>query len=191
MVRGRPRITSNGVRGIPRRKKTRCESRLGRVDSLCQIVQEVLILLLRAFADYVGASGAGGPVRVRPQGLTRGSCVGAVRVPVPRQQRAQFVAFGPPGDYPLQDVGKIGKWFDVVELAGLDQGIGDRPMTGSRFSADTDITIHWLDAPQMGHACAHDADSQTAGLREAAIRFQERNYSLSGPKALLATISGG
>ena len=138
MVRGRPRITLPGVRGIPRRKKTRSESRLGRVDSLCQIVQEVLILLLRAFADYVGASGAGGPVRVCPQGLTRGSCVGAVRVPVPRQQRAQFVAFGPPGDYPLQDVGKIGKWFDVVELAGLDQGIGDRPMTGSRFSADTD-----------------------------------------------------
>ena len=69
MVRGRPRITSNGVRGIPRRKKTRCESRLGRVDSLCQILQEVLILLLRASVGYVRASGAGGPVRVCPQGL--------------------------------------------------------------------------------------------------------------------------
>ena len=61
MLRGRPRITSPG--GDPRRKKTECESRLGWVDSLCQIVQEVLILLLRASAGYVAASVARGPVR--------------------------------------------------------------------------------------------------------------------------------
>src|ERR1700722_894994 len=49
--------------GIPRGKKTRCESRLGWVDSLCQIVQEVLILLLRASAGEVGAWVVGRPVR--------------------------------------------------------------------------------------------------------------------------------
>jgi hypothetical protein len=38
------------------------QSRLGWIDSLCQIVQEVLILLLRASAGYVEAWVAGAPV---------------------------------------------------------------------------------------------------------------------------------
>src|SRR3984957_4126570 len=55
--------------GIPRGKKTRCESRLGCADSLCQIVQEVLILLLRTSADGVRAWVAEGRLGVCPQGL--------------------------------------------------------------------------------------------------------------------------
>ena len=52
-------------------------------------------------------------------------------MPVPRQQCVQFVVLGSPGDDPLQDVGEIGERLDAVELAGLDQGIGDRPTAGS------------------------------------------------------------
>ena len=71
----KPRITANlhversasnhtaRRRGILSGKKTKCRSRLGCVDSLCQIVQEVLILLLRASAGYAGALAAAGRVR--------------------------------------------------------------------------------------------------------------------------------
>ena len=48
-------------------------------------------------------------------------------VPVPRQQCVQFVGLGSPGDDPLQDVGEIVERLDTVELAAVDQGIGDRP----------------------------------------------------------------
>jgi hypothetical protein len=43
----------------------------------------------------------------------------------------QFVVLGSPGDDPLQDVSEVGQWLDTVELAALDQCIGDRPTTGS------------------------------------------------------------
>ena len=47
---------------------------------------------------------------------------------VPRQQCVEFVVLGTDrGDDPLQDVGEIAERLDAVELAGLDQGIGDSP----------------------------------------------------------------
>jgi hypothetical protein len=57
------------------------------------------------------------------------------RIPVPRQQCMQFVVLGSPRDDPLQDIGEIGQWLDAVELAALDQGIGDRPTAGSSVRA--------------------------------------------------------
>ena len=39
----------------------------------------------------------------------------------------QLVVFGSPGDNPLQHIGEIRQRFDAVELAALDQGIGDGP----------------------------------------------------------------
>jgi hypothetical protein len=47
----------------------------------------------------------------------------------------QLVVLGSPGDDPLQDIGEIGQWLDAVELAALDQGIGDRPTAGSGVGA--------------------------------------------------------
>jgi hypothetical protein len=47
----------------------------------------------------------------------------------------KFVVLGSPGDDPLQDIGEIGERIDAVELAALDQGIGDRPPAGSGVGA--------------------------------------------------------
>ena len=49
-------------------------------------------------------------------------------LPVPRQQRVQFVALGPGGDDALQDVGQPGQWLDIIQLGRLDQRGDDRPM---------------------------------------------------------------
>ena len=51
---GRAIGAPSGAEGIPRGKD---ESRLGRLDSLCQIVKKVLILLLRVSAGYGVSSG--------------------------------------------------------------------------------------------------------------------------------------
>ena len=56
-------------------------------------------------------------------------------MPIPRQQCMQLVVLGSPGDDPLQDIGEIGERIDAVELAALDQGIGDRPTAGSGVGA--------------------------------------------------------
>ena len=42
---------------------------------------------------------------------------------------------GAPGDDPLQNIGEIGQRLNAVELAALDQGIGNRPPTGSGITA--------------------------------------------------------
>lgn len=53
---------------------------------------------------------------------------GAIHVPVPRQQRREFVAFGLPGYDPFEHVGEPGQGVDTVQLCGLHQGGDDRPM---------------------------------------------------------------
>ena len=70
------------------------------------------------------------------------------------------------------DVGKIGKWFDVIELAGLDQGIGDRPMTGSRFSADTDITISHSTLPKWGMHAPMMRNTKPRGCEKQRFAFR-------------------
>ena len=47
----------------------------------------------------------------------------------------QITIIGARRDDPLQNVGEIRQRFDAVDLAGLDQGIGDCPATGSGVTA--------------------------------------------------------
>ena len=47
------------------------------------------------------------------------------------EKGVQITIIGARGDDPLQNVGEIRQRFDAVDLAGLDQGIGDCPATGS------------------------------------------------------------
>jgi hypothetical protein len=47
------------------------------------------------------------------------------------EQFVRLVILGLPGDDALQDVGQVGNRLNAVELARLDQGVGDRPTMGS------------------------------------------------------------
>ena len=50
------------------------------------------------------------------------------RLPVPRQQRFEFVPFGPPGDNSFNHIGQPGQRFDAVQFCRLDQRRDDGPV---------------------------------------------------------------
>ena len=50
------------------------------------------------------------------------------RLPVPWEQRLEFVPFGAPGYDAFQYIGEPGQWFDAVQFRALDERRNDRPM---------------------------------------------------------------
>src|SRR5271165_4707341 len=49
-------------------------------------------------------------------------------LPVPRQQRIEFMVFGSLGDDAFKYIDKPGQWLDPVQLRRLDQCHDDRPV---------------------------------------------------------------
>ena len=76
----------------------------------------------------------------------------------------QLVALGTAGDNPSQDVGEIGEWFNAVELTGLNQRIGNGPVSSSGIRT-RDVPPGPAELPLPGPNCAALLVRQPHGAR--------------------------
>jgi len=112
--------------GIPRRKKTKCESRSGWIDSFCQTAQEILILLLHASAGYVEVWVAEGPFRGLSTGPNENRVIKVLNAVIAEAELGTVASLGVRRQ---QRLAGMSRWLDGIFVRIESQVYHYRPRT--------------------------------------------------------------